>query len=302
MAAASRVHTPIPAKLLAIALALGLVFGLYHLILHQSIARYLRNMAHNIPRCTGMHYSRLSIPFFALQAHIQNVTLDFENGIAPITASAVHIRRFRPGTQFPRVLDVALQGVVLDTGHPSLPFGQKWRDLGYSMLHGDLYIQWERRGENQDVWDVNTTLKIAEAGEMAFSFELAKVNAEGVALALAQPYNWLMVLPAIELIDLQGTYLEGGLFGRAVRALAHTRDQSPDAFREALQHRLQMQAQRETNPSVQSVWQSLAAFCRHPDRIRLRTDLKRPIPLGQLLWLHQPRDVIQRLGLECRVG
>jgi hypothetical protein len=249
-----------------------------------------------------MHYSSLSIPLFAVQARLRNVTLDFENGIDAITANAVHIRRFRPGNQFPRVLDVAMDGVVLNAAHPLLPFGPKLRDLGYTMLRGDLHTQWERRGETQNVWDLSMVLKLAEAGELALSFQLAKVNAEGIALALAQPYNWLMVLPAVELIDFRGRYREGGLFERAVRALARTRGQTPEDFREALQQRLHLQAQRETNPAVQSVWQSLGAVFRHPDRIRLHTDLTRPVPLGQLLWLRHPRDIIQRLGLKCRVG
>jgi len=301
MAVISRPRFLRPARLLTIALALVIVFTLYRIALYQNVARHLHLLAQSIPGCTGMHYSMLRIPFFSLQAHIHNVTLDFANGIDSITADHVHIRRFRPGNQFPRVLDTACEGIVFNAPHPLSPFGQGLRELGYAALRGDLHIHWERRGTAQDIWNMNLILKVAEAGEMALSLQLAKVNAEGVALALTQPYNWLMVLPAVELIALRGTYLDGGLFERAIRTSALSRGQAPDAFREALQHRLRVQQQRTEDPAVQSVWQSWEAFCRQPGRIHLRTNLAHPIPLGQLWWLRRPGDLIQRLALECRV-
>jgi len=302
MAVASRARVPGSVKLLAVVIVLGLIFGLYRLVLHERVARHLQFLAHSIPGCTGVRYSSLSLPFFSLQARLQNIRLDFAEGIAPMTAETVHIRRFRPGTPFPRVMDATLDGIDLDNAHPFLPFGQALQDLGYATLRGDLHIQWKLSGENQEDWGVHLMLEMADMGKIALSFQLAKVNAEGVALALAQPYNWLLVLPAVELIDLQCDYRDDGLFDRAIRAAARAREQSPEAFREALQHRLQMQLASETDPRVQSVWQSLAAFCRQPGRIRLRTHLPRPIPLGQLWWVRRPQEFIQRLALESRAG
>jgi len=300
MAVASRTRVPVLVKLLGVAIVLGLTFSLYRLVLYQHVARHLQLLAQSLPGCTGMHYSRLSMPFFSLQARIQNARLHFAEGIAPITAETVHIRRFRPGAPMPRVLDAAVDGIELDTAHPFLPFGQALRNLGYAMLDGDLHIQWELNGETQENWDVQLMFKMAEMGKMALSSQLAKVNAAGVARALAQPYNWLMVLPGAELIDFRGDYRDEGMFERIIRAAARARGQSPQAFRETLQHRLWMQQLSETDPHVKSVWQSLAAFCRHPGRIRIRTHLPRPIPLGQLWWVRRPRDLIQRLALECQ--
>lgn len=302
MPAVSRPRFASPAKLLIIVMAVGLVFGLYRLVLYQSVSRHVHHLAHSIPGCTGIRYSRLSIPFFSLQARLSDATLDFANDIAPISVDSIHLRRFRPGDRLPRILDADLDGVTVNSVHPLVPFGKRLQDLGYHVMRGDLHIQWERRGDTQDAWDINLMLKLAEAGEMLLSTHLAKVNAEGVALALAKPYNWLMVLPVVELIELRCDYVDQGLFDRVMKAAAGAREQSPEAFREALRHQLQVQRQHEKDPDIQAVWQSLEAFCRHPGRISLRTDLTRPIPLGQLWWLRRPEDFIQRLALECRVG
>ena len=302
MAVVSRPRFPSPAKLLIIVMALGLIFGLYRLFLHQSVARHVQLLAQSIPNCTGMRYGRLKIPFFALQAHLQNVQLDFANGIAPITIDAIHIRRFRPGDRLPRILDVALDGVVAPSGHPLVPFGPKLRELGYPLMRGDLHIQWTRRGTALDAWDLDLALKMAEAGDLALALNLAQVNLEGVFLALQKPVNWLIVLPSMELMAFHSNYRDRGLFKRAVRMAARDRGQTPQALLAVLQHQLQTEGQNEKDPHMRSVWQALEAFVRHPGRIRLRANLAGPIPLGQLWWLRQPRDVIQRLGLECRVG
>ena len=303
MAAVSRPRLPSPAKLLIIVMALGLIFGLYRLILHQNVARHVQLLARSMPNCTGIRYGRLKIPFFSFQAHLQNVKLDFANGIAPITIDAIHIRRFRPGDRLPRILDVALDGVVAPSAHPLLvPFGQRLRELDYPIVHGDLHIQWTRRGTILDTWDLDLAFNMADAGDMALALNLAKVNLEGVFLALQKPVNWLMVLPSMELMAFRGSYLDRGMFERAARVAARDRGQTPQALRMALQRQLQIEGQNEKDPYVRSVWQTLDAFVRHPDRIHLRTNLAAPIPLGQLWWLRRPRDVIQRLGLECRVG
>ena len=302
MAVVSRPRLPSPAKLLISVMALGLIFGLYRLILHQNVARHVQLLARSIPSCTGIRYGRLKIPFFSFQAHLHRVRLDFANGIAPITIDAIHIRRFRPGDRLPRILDVAVEGVVAPSGHPLVPFGQRLRELGYPVMRGDLHIQWTRRGTALDAWDLDLAFKMAEAGDMALALNLAKVNLEGVFLALQKPVNWLMVLPSMELMAFRGSYRDRGVFERAVRVAARDRGQTPQALRAALQHQLQIEEQNEKDPHLRSVWQALDAFVRHPGRIRLRTNLTGPIPLGQLWWLRRPRDVIQRLGLECRVG
>jgi hypothetical protein len=302
MAVVSRSRLLSPARLLIIVIALGLIFGLYRLILHQSVARQVQLLARSIPGCTGIRYGRLKIPFFSFQAHLQNVKLDFTNGIAPIAIGAIHLGHFRPGDRLPRILDVALDGVVAPSGHPLVPFGPRLQELGYSMVRGDLHIQWTRRGTALDAWDLDLAFKMAEAGEMALGLNLAKVNLEGIFLALQKPANWLMVLPPVELMVFRGSYRDRGLFERAVRVAAHDRGQTPHALRGAMQYQLQVLRQNEKDPHVQSVWQALEAFVRHPGRIRLRTNLTDPTPLGQLWWLRRPREVIQRLGLECRVG
>jgi hypothetical protein len=301
MAAVSRDRFPWPAKLLTMVIAIALVFGVYRLVLHQRVAHHLQLLAQSLPGCTGMRYSKLSIPYFALQADLQNVALDFANGIPPITADTAHIRRFRPGNRFPRALDAAMRGIVLNAGHPLLPFGNGLRDLGYPVLKGDLHIQWERHGDTPDDWNLNLMLKMAAAGEMVLSLQLAKVNTEGIMLALREPYNWLMVLPAIELIELRCSYVDEGLFERAVYAAALDRGQAPQVFLEALQRQLEALRQREEDFRVRSVWQSLEAFCSRPGRIRLQTNLTHPIPLGQLWWLRRPEEFIRHLALECRV-
>jgi len=115
MPAVSRPRFTSPAKLLIIVMAVGLVFGLYRLVLYRSVSRHVHHLAHSIPGCTGIRYSRLSIPFFSLQARLSDATLDFANDIAPISVDSIHLRRFRPGDRLPRILDAALDGITVNS-------------------------------------------------------------------------------------------------------------------------------------------------------------------------------------------
>jgi hypothetical protein len=239
--------------------------------------------------------------YLPVQGRLQDATLLFEGG-NPITAASIHIRRFRPGTSLPRALDADLTGVRIGAGHPLVaPLAQPLHELGYPMLMGDMRIQWSRRGEKQDAWTVDLMLRMDDAGQLGLSARLDRVNAEGVLLALEKPLNWLLVLPAVELVALRCDYRDRGLFERTLGYAARAHGQPPEAVRGAWQRQLEALSLSEADPKVQAVWRSLAAYCRHPGRITILTGLLHPVPLGQLWWLRQPRDFIQRLALECRV-
>jgi hypothetical protein len=180
------------------------------------------------------------------------------------------------------------------------PLEKSLRELGYPALTGDLELRWDRRGEKQEEWTVDLRIRVADAGEMVLSVRLDKVNAQGVALALENPFNWLLVLPAIELVAAQCDYRDKGLFERALLDAARKQGQRPEAVRKALLNHLRLRTQTEKDPHIQAVWRSTEAFCRHPERIILHTRLPRPVPLGQLLWIRQPRDLIRGLALESR--
>jgi len=105
----------------------------------------------------------------------------------------------------------------------------------------------------------------------------------------------------VEWVQGKLTYGDDGLFDRILIDAARKRGRPPQQIREALLQDLQMRLQTEKEPAVQAVWQSLIAFCRHPGHITLQTRLPRPRPLGQLLWVRKPRDVIRSLAIESSV-
>jgi hypothetical protein len=61
-----------------------------------------------------------------------------------------------------------------------------------------------------------------------------------------------------------------------------------------------MRAATARDPAVQAFWHAVADFSRQPDRLVFETRLPRPLPLGRLLWLRSPEDVVRNLALEVR--
>jgi hypothetical protein len=280
----------------------ALLFGLFRVVLHRTVARQLQETAQTIPGCTGIRYARLTIPTFTLQAKIEDAALLFADAAEEIQLQTVHIRRFRPGDRLPQALDAAIDGFQIDRHQPLLaPLRQALHDLDYQKLTGDLQIRLERRGDDKTEWEIELALRIVDAGTVALSTRLNKINADGVAMALDNPLNWLMVLPPVEWVQGELTYGDDGLFDRILIDAARRQGRPPEQVREALLQTLQMRLQTEKEPGVQAVWQSLITFCRQPGRITLRTRLPQPRPLGQLVWVRQPRDLIRRLAIESTV-
>jgi hypothetical protein len=277
----------------------ALLFGLFRVVLHHTIARQLQETVQTIPGCTGIRYDELAIPYFSLQCKIHGASLLFAGTAEEIPLQTIHIRRFRPGDRLPRALDATFYGVQLKTRQPLMArLRQPLEGLGYHVLTGDLQVQLERRGEKKEDWAIDLTLRVAEAGRLTLSIRLDKVSAEGVAMALANPLNWLLVLPPVELVQGSCDYEDQGFFERALMNAAREQKRRPEQVREALLQNLRRQAQSEKNLEVQAVWRSLETFCRNPKRITLQTRLSRPLPLGQLMWMRQPSDFIRGLGVE----
>ncbi len=280
----------------------ALLFGLFRVVLHRTVARQLQETVQTIPGCTGIRYARLTIPIFSLQAKIEEAALLFADAAEEIQLKTVHIRRFRPGDRLPQALNAAIDGFQIDRHQPLLaPLRQALQDLGYQKLTGDLQIRLERRGEDKTEWEIDLALRIVDVGTVALSTRLNKINADGVAMALDNPLNWLIVLPPVEWVQGKLTYEDDGLFDRILIDAARRQGRPPEQVREALLQALQMRLQTEKEPGVQAVWQSLITFCRQPGRITLQTRLPQPRPLGQLVWVRQPRDVIRSLGIESTV-
>jgi len=290
------------AVVMFVTIAAALLFGLFRVVLHQTIARHLQETVQAIPGCTGIRYDKIAIPYFSLQCQIHGASLLFAGTTEEIPLQTIQIRRFRPGKRLPRALEAALYDVRLDARQPLMaPLREPLQRLGYHTLRGDLQIQWERRGENKEAWAIDLTLRVAEAGGLNLSIRLDKVSAEGVAMALASPLNWLLVLPPVELVQGSCAYEDQGLFERALTDAAREQKRRPEQVREALSQNLRSRAQTEKDPRVQAVWRSLEIFCRNPKRITLQTRLSRPIPLGQLLWMRQPSEFIRALGVASTV-
>ena len=281
----------------------ALLFGLFRVVLHRMVARQLQETVQTIPGCIGIRYARLTIPYFTLQCSIEDAALLFADAAEEIQLQTVHIRRFRPGDRLPKALDATIDGFQMDRHQPLLaPLRQALQNLDYRRLTGDLQIRLERRGEDHTEWEIDLVLRIVGAGTVALSARLKKINADGVAMALDNPLNWLIVLPPVEWVQGKLTYEDGGLFDRILIDAARRQGRPPQQVREALLQALEMRLQTEKEPGVQAVWQSLITFCRQPDHITLQTRLQRPMPLGQLLWIRQPRDVIRSLALESTVN
>jgi len=288
--------------LILAAICAALLFGLFRLVLHRTVARQLKETVQTIPGCTGIRYARLTIPTFTLQAKIEEAALLFADTAQEIQLQTIHIRRFRPGDRLPQALDAAIDGFQIDRRQPLLaPLRQALQDLGYQKLTGDLQIRLGRHGEDKTEWEIDLALRIVDIGTVALSTRLNKINADGVAMALDNPLNWLMVLPPVEWVQGKLTYADDGLFDRILIDAARRQGRPPQQVRKAFLQALQMRLQTEKAPGVQAVWQSLITFCRHPGRITLQTRLSQPMPLGQLMWLRQPRDVIRRLAIESTV-
>lgn len=282
-------------------IAAALLFGLFRMVLHQTIARQLQQAVLTIPGCTGIRYARLSIPYFSLQCRIHDASLLFAGSTDDIPMQMIHLRRFRPGDQLPQAFDVTLYGVRVETRHPLMaPLRQSVQRLGYHALAGDLRLQLERLGVEKDEWAIDLALQMAQAGGLTLSMELDNVREEGVIMALASPLNWLLVLPPVKLVHGSITYEDKGLFKRALGVAAREHQRQPEQIRDALLNHLRRQTRSEKDPGIQAVWQSLADFCQNPKRITWQTRLPRAIPLGQLLWMRQPRDLMGGLSIESR--
>jgi hypothetical protein len=280
-------------------LAAALLFGLFRLALHQVVARQLQAAAAQIPGCTALRYDALTIPYFALQCDVQNPEWRFDAAGDSISARTLQIRRFRPGRTLPRILDVTVDGLVLDVRRPTLAgLRPSLQPLGFNRVTVNADLSWISEGDPQGSWTVEAALQIPDAGQARVSVRMDKVNIRGVALALKNPLNWLVVLPAMELVAASGAYEDRGLLERAIGAAARRNNQPPDEMHRTIVKELQTRSQAAQDPQVRAFWQALAAsFTRPPAPLTFEARLRRPLPLSRLLWVRTPADAVRALNL-----
>ncbi len=290
------------AVVLLAVMAAALLYGIFRVALHQTVSRHLQASIRNIPGCTGLRYDRLVLSHFSLECRIHRAALLFDDPRDAVPFEQIHIRRFRPGKPLPRQFDVLMEGFRLASSHPlATPLRPYLQGVVNHRLQGNVQIGWHRQSGSTAAWSLGLSAQIADLGDVQLAFRLDKVNANGVALALNNPLNWLMVLPGVELVGGRCLYKDQGLFNRILTNQADIQGRRPEQIRAAMRDDLQRRLDTEKNPGVQAVWRSLMLFCQDPGRIIISIRPPNPIPLGQLLWLRQPRDFIQRLAVESMV-
>lgn len=289
-----------PGYLLAAGLAAAvLLFGIFRVVLHHVVADQLQAAVRQIPGCTGVQYRSLTIPYLSLQGEIRDARLHFAHPNDSVPVQVLYIRRFRPGTPFPRALAVDVRGVVLDARQPLLaPLRDDLKALALERLTLEGMLQWTREGEKVERWRVTLALQAAGTGKVVVGVDLDKVNPRGVALALESPVNWLLVLPSMELVAAGGRYEDQGWVEQVLAMAARRQGRSPEAVRKAVVEGFQARSRAARAPVVQVFWQTLADFSRRPGRLLFQTRLPRPLPLGQLLWMQDPAALVRGLALE----
>lgn len=281
----------------------AVLFGLFRLVLYRVIAHQLQTAATQIPGCTGMRYDTLSIPYFSLQCDLQNVVLLFANPDDSITARSLSVGRWRTGKVLPRALDVTIHDLLLDARHPVLaPLRHHLLALDLDKLTISADLSWMREGAQEELWTVKALLEIAETAQISIALLLDKVNARGVALALENPVNWLLVVSAARLVTANGRYEDRGLLGRAVEAAAHRQGRRPEEIRRAVMRETGRRARAAQEPQVRTFWRVLSDVSRQPVPLMFETRLMQPLPLVRLLWVRRLEDAVRSLNLEVRAA
>ena len=275
------------------------LFGIFRVALHRVVADQLQAAVTQIPGCTGIRYRSLTIPYLSLECEVQDAVLLFAGVADAIPLGTLHVRRFQPGSPFPRVLEAAVRGAVIHARQPALaPLRDSLQTLAIETLTLDASVRWAREGEETERWRMGLDLQSAGFGRAVFAFRLDKVNPEGVALALEKPVNWFLVLPPMKLVAASGRYEDRGWVERLLTVAARRQGRPPEEVQKALAQNFQVRAQGAREPVVRAFWQALEDFSRHPGRLAFQTRLSRPLPLGQLMWMRETEAVVRGLALE----
>jgi hypothetical protein len=255
-------------------------------------------IAESVPGVAAIDVGRIRSGPFGRWIEMEAVSIRFTSGRMPIRIDSARISDTDYSHPVPHRMNLALDGVRLHPSHLPQRFGL----LPNKVVSGQLVLRLEAvyryRDDLQQLDLQRFLLTVVQLGELSLAGRFDNLNLERIFQAPIQPAAVFGAVTGARIQNAVLTYRDRSLVKEAVLRRARRRGQTPARYARNLVESLRLRGEGAPGGLLARTLQPLVGFLTDPDLLRISVRPKQPVTLGWLLWVRDPKHLIELLGLQ----
>jgi hypothetical protein len=239
-------------------------------------------------------YRKVDVDLPWMDVRISGVLVSPVNADGKIKIEEVVIHDIDKKSDIPTFLSFSCSGIELDLG--GLGDDSNIKALGYhDTIMINLHIDYTFDIQKKELAINDIRLGVDEAGTIRVGIHAGNINlkAEGIV-------GFLFTIPHIMLHEAQIQYEDDSLAERLIQLGARRRRTSAEEFKGTVMDEVEKAIEREKDDFTKKALVEIKKFIQDPHKFSIWASPSKPQPLGRLMRVSDPKDIIKLLNIRIQ--
>ena len=244
---------------------------------------------------TEITYDKVSVDLLGMEVHISDITVSPINSEEKLKISEIIIHDFDKKSEMPSFFSFSCNGIEINIKEAGEE-ADKFRALGYKdTMLANISADYAYDKEKKELKIKNIGIGAEEAGHIMISFHLGNISLEQEAIQAL-----LFTFPSLVLHEAEITYKDDSLIERIMTLEAQKTQTTLEEFKKSLIEEIAKEIDNEKDDSAKKALSEVKGFFENPKEISLTATPSEPIPLGALMNLEDPKELIKLLNIKIK--
>ncbi|MGD8367869.1 MAG: hypothetical protein PVG78_09515 [Desulfobacterales bacterium] len=255
-------------------------------------------IAGGVPGVASIDVGGVHTDLFGGGIQLEQLTVRLASGKEPIRIASAEILDADRRHPVPRWMHVALHGIEL---HPAIHLPEVSALIPSGVAPEPLIVNLEAvyryRADSRQLDLQRLFLGSEKLGEISIAGRFDNLDLERTMKGPVQFAEMIGAVTGARIRDAAFTYQDHDLVRETIRRRAQRRGMPPERYARLLVKMLRLRGEGEPKGLLDRTLAPLAEFLSDPDTLRISVHPPQPVPFGWLLWVRDPKRLIELLGL-----
>lgn len=281
----------------------GIVVAVVLIAMYVGFKMYAANVAKkkidtaisNIVNFADVDYKNVSVDLFGFDVHISDVVVSPVDSKEKFNINEIVISDIDQKSDIPSFLDISFNGVEI----PIDKLGndaKKIKELGYNdNILLNFTIEYHYNKESKEISLNKLKIGADDVGDLDVRLRLGNID-----LSKEKIIGILSTFPQIMLYEAKISYHDDSLIEKFMKLLAKEKKENVKQLKNEAKKDIEREIEKENDEFTKNALEEIKDFIDDPETFTISIAPKKPLPLGLLLRVNDPKDIIKLLNAKIK--
>jgi len=250
----------------------------------------------SIANYADVDYKNVSVDLFGLDVRISDVVVSPADSKEKVNISEIIVYDVDEKSDIPLFLDISFNGVEIAIDKLKDDYEKIIEELGYNdKILLNFAAEYHYNETNNEISFKKIKIGADDVGYLDVSFRLGNID-----LSPEKIMGILFTYPQIMLHDAKISYRDDSLIERLLKLEAKEQNKNVQQIRDEAIKNIEKEIEKEEDEFTKNALKEIKDFIDDPERFTISIAPKKPLPLGKLLRVNDPKDIIKLLNVKVK--